>query len=188
MHHIMLDLETLDTESTAVVTAIGAVFFDPSIRWVGPAYYAVMDDWREQVEIGRTISPETVKWWLKQSDDARKELHSPLFPTSLSDALNGFKGFVSQHGNVDPNKVCVWGNGANFDNVILRSLYKSYGEAAPWAWYNDRCYRTLKSLGSRAPKIEFQGERHNARADAINQAENANEIMHRMTAFEDSTL
>ncbi len=39
MKHIMLDLETLDTTSSAVVISIGAVAFDPETNALGDKFY-----------------------------------------------------------------------------------------------------------------------------------------------------
>lgn len=63
----------------------------------------------------------------------------------------------------------VWGNGASFDNVILRGAYARNSTPAPWAWWNDRCYRTIKALHREVP-MERLGTHHNALDDAISQA------------------
>jgi exodeoxyribonuclease VIII len=62
----------------------------------------------------------------------------------------------------------VWGNGANFDNVILRNALDRYGYSALWKYSNDRCFRTMKNI---LPKIEATraGTYHNALDDAIYQ-------------------
>lgn len=43
------------------------------------------------------------------------------------------------------------------------------GTSAPWAWRNDRCYRTIKALNRGVP-MERLGAHHNALDDAISQA------------------
>jgi hypothetical protein len=69
-------------------------------------------------------------------------------------------------------EVNVWGNGAAFGNVILRSAYAACGLLPPWEFWNDRCYRTLKNLRPDI-KLERSGTHHNALDDAITQAEHA---------------
>ena len=65
--------------------------------------------------------------------------------------------------------VCIWGNGAAFDNVILRTAYERLGLKAPWNFWDDRCFRTVKALH---PEVEYvkSGAAHNALDDAKNQA------------------
>ncbi|WP_409277834.1 3'-5' exonuclease [Providencia rustigianii] len=71
--------------------------------------------------------------------------------------------------------VQVWGNGVDFDNVILRNAYNSVGLEPFWNHWNNRCVRTIVELGRNAgidPKttLPFVGEPHNALDDAIHQA------------------
>lgn len=70
---------------------------------------------------------------------------------------------------------CIWGNGANFDNTILRRSYERQGIPCPWRYYNDRDVRTIVELGKAIDfdartAIPFEGERHNALDDARYQA------------------
>lgn len=67
----------------------------------------------------------------------------------------------------------VWGNGAAFDNVILRRAYERTSREsmkAPWPHWNDRCYRTIKGLYGHQVKIERTGTHHHALDDAASQA------------------
>ncbi len=69
----------------------------------------------------------------------------------------------------------VWGNGATFDNVILRGAYERAGRICPWEFWNDHDVRTIVTLGSSVgfdPKrdMPFIGDVHNALADARHQA------------------
>lgn len=64
----------------------------------------------------------------------------------------------------------IWGNGASFDNVILANAYRAASIQQPWAYWNDRCYRTLKKRYLDIA-LRRQGTHHNALDDAISQAE-----------------
>lgn len=175
MNHIMLDLETLDTGSDAVVIGIGAVVFDPESQQLGDTFYVEMsDDIDSQQRLGRTISGDTLTWWMGQSAAAKaifsQDGVSPDVRITTYDALQKFQAFVDANG---AGTAEVWGNGANFDNVILRNLYASFGMVAPWKFYNDRCHRTVKDLAVKLHNPEFQarvGTHHNALDDAITQA------------------
>ena len=162
--NIMLDLETLSTMPNAMICSIGAVVFDQS--GLGAEFYRrIKIDSCDQA--GAHISPSTVMWWLRQSSEARDgfdtEKSSEFIPT-----LMDFSAFM-QHYAPDAN---LWGNGADFDNVILASAYHRTGLVIPWGNYKSRCYRTLKSIAPKI-KIDRSGIHHHALDDARSQAEHA---------------
>ena len=178
MKHIMLDLETLDTTSSAVVISIGAVAFDPHTNALGDRFYVEMtEDTAAQQARGRTISGDTVRWWMQQSEAARRvfsESIDGVDRVSTIKALSLFDHFVAANGGRD---VELWGNGADFDNIILGTLYDSFGLRKPWSYSRNRCYRTMKNLGigPRRPLVR-EGTHHNALDDAITQAVHLQEI------------
>lgn len=168
---VMVDLETLSTHTDAFVLTIGAVAFTPRLP-EEQYFYTTLDISMPQG--GGHIDPQTVAWWMGQSDQARKTITNP--PTRLPPrtALSEFDAFIANT-TVGAAKVKVWGNGAAFDNVILRALYARLGATAPWAWWNDRCYRTMKNLAAlREP--ERQGTYHHALDDAIHQTRHLQRI------------
>ncbi|MFV6182691.1 3'-5' exonuclease, partial [Klebsiella pneumoniae] len=68
---------------------------------------------------------------------------------------------------------------------ILRSSYDCIAEDYPWEYWNDRDVRTMVELGQAIgfdPKttIPFEGDRHNALADAIHQARYVSAIWQRI--------
>ncbi len=65
--------------------------------------------------------------------------------------------------------VGVWGNGATFDNVLTRVAMEKCGIYVPWAFWQDKCYRTVKGAH---PDIELvrEGTAHKAIDDALSQA------------------
>jgi len=75
-----------------------------------------------------------------------------------------------------PAGATLWGNGSTFDNVILSNAYRAIGVKQPWDFWNDRCYRTLKSLYPHV-KLERSGVAHNALDDAKSQAMHAVRII-----------
>jgi exodeoxyribonuclease VIII len=176
MHNIMLDLETLDTTSTAVVLSIGAVAFDPYGSVLGDKFYVELtEDLADQQTRGRTISASTVKWWLGQSVMARQVFTDPpqqgVDRRTTAQGLHKFATFVASNGGAG---AFIWGNGADFDNVILASLYNAYKIPQPWHFGSNRCYRTLKSL--HLPRLNRQGTHHNALDDAVSQASHVQDI------------
>ena len=183
--HVMVDLETMGKKNNAPIVAIGAVVFDPATGSIGESFYKVVC-LESSVNWGAVIDPSTVIWWLKQSSEARSAIvNDDAIP--LQDALLQFREFVDDNVAGGSKKAQVWGNGASFDNSILRSSYDCIAEDYPWEYWNDRDVRTMVELGqaiSFDPKttIPFEGSRHNALADAIHQARYVSAIWQRIIA------
>ncbi|HBB8366261.1 TPA: 3'-5' exoribonuclease [Escherichia coli] len=165
--HLMLDLETMGKNPDAPIISIGAIFFDPQTGDMGPEFSKTID----LETAGGVIDRDTIKWWLKQSREAQSAIMTDEIP--LDDALLQLREFIDE--NSGEFFVQVWGNGANFDNTILRRSYERQGIPCPWRYYNDRDVRTIVELGKAIDfdartAIPFEGERHNALDDARYQA------------------
>ena len=165
--HLMIDLETMGKNPDAPIISIGAIFFDPQTGDVGPEFSKTID----LETAGGVIDRDTIKWWLKQSREAQSAIMTDEIP--LDDALLQLREFIDE--NSGEFFVQVWGNGANFDNTILRRSYERQGIPCPWRYYNDRDVRTIVELGKAIDfdartAIPFEGERHNALDDARYQA------------------
>jgi exodeoxyribonuclease VIII len=161
MQDIMIDLETMGTRPDAAIVAIGAVAFDLETGTVGGRFY-VSVDLGSSMERGGTVDAATITWWMKQSDEARGAWQDSPLP--LSHALSRLSKFFTDYA---PESVRVWGNGAAFDNAILRNAYTQCGLRAPWKYTNDRCFRTVRGLHPPAPALERAGTYHNALDDAV---------------------
>jgi len=167
MNQLMLDLETLGTNPRSPITAIGAVLFDPVTGIVDEQFYraidiACYDQYREYF-----ISDySTLKWWFEQSDEAIKSTFvNGGDRVTLEKALEDFQEFIPSRTGTN-----VWGNGADFDNVILGSAYDSLGMNRPWMYSDNRCFRTIKDqVGISVPYVR-SGISHNALDDARSQA------------------
>lgn len=178
MNDIMIDLETLDTCETSVVTSIGAVAFDPYTKELGPTFYVeLMDDLAIQQANGCTISADTVRWWMDQGAQAKQLFSYTPAPhirrVKTLEALELFSQFVTDNGG---NRAEIWGNGADFDNVILGNLYRAMKVPRPWSYSRNRCFRTVKSMGIGPTKYVRHGVHHNALDDAVTQAKHLQEI------------
>ena len=165
--HLMIVLETMGKNPDAPIISIGAIFFDPQTGDMGPEFSKTID----LETAGGVIDRDTIKWWLKQSREAQSAIMTDEIP--LDDALLQLREFIDE--NSGEFFVQVWGNGANFDNTILRRSYERQGIPCPWRYYNDRDVRTIVELGKAIDfdartAIPFEGERHNALDDARYQA------------------
>ena len=175
--HLMIDLETMGKNPDAPIISIGAIFFDPQTGDMGPEFSKTID----LETTGGIIDRDTIKWWLKQSREAQSALLTDEIP--LDDALLQLREFIDE--NSGEFFVQVWGNGANFDNVILRRSYERQGIPCPWRYYNDRDVRTIVELGKAIDfdartAIPFEGERHNALDDARHQAKYVSAIWQKL--------
>jgi len=165
MNHVMLDLETMGTGPTAAIASIGAVAFDLDNGLTRQFYRRV--DLQSCVTAGLTMDASTVLWWMRQGDAARSELQ--LEAVDLMPALGEFREWF-------PVRAKLWGNGATFDNVIMRSAYTAMDMTAPWEYWDDRCLRTLRDLRPDIPRPKPELA-HHALSDAVAQAEHALAIM-----------
>ncbi|EIY3154031.1 3'-5' exoribonuclease, partial [Escherichia coli] len=132
--HLSVDLETMGTNPDAPINSIGGKFFDPATGEMGPEFSKAID----LETSGGIIDRKTIKWWAKRSREAQSAIFTDEI--SLDVALRLFIEFIEK--NSGGRFVQVWGNGANFDNVILRRSYERQGIPCPWLYYNDRDVRT----------------------------------------------
>jgi exodeoxyribonuclease VIII len=176
--HLMVDLETCSLAPNAYIRSIGACFFD--VNGVGSQFYESCDG---PDQPGSDVDPETVKWWENQTLEARNALKNDKH-INLEVTLHNFHHWVAEEmkvyslkGDRSDVEVWLWGNGGDFDPVILSNAYKRCKIEQPWQWYNTRCYRTLKNIFKNIRPENFEGEKHNALADAVHQARHASSIL-----------
>jgi hypothetical protein len=166
--HVMVDIETLGNGNDALILAIGACKFHPRGPGIEPGAFYVKIDPESAVKAGGVMDASTVLWWMAQGDAARKELTNPEGRVGMLKALNDFNRWVG-------GDVPVWGNGATFDNVIIKSAMKRLGIEPCWKFWSDQCYRTLKTQFKHI-KLERSGIAHSAIDDAITQAKHLQAI------------
>lgn len=162
--NLMIDLETLGTDSNTVVLSIGAVLFDN--QSIHSSFYSLVNP-QEQLDKGRSITWSTLQWWLSQGESAKDVFLSTKEP--VKDTLLDFVDFIKK-ARLD---VSPWGNGATFDISIMEDLFIKNGISVPWSFKNVRDLRTFKNtckdLGIHE-NTPFIGVAHNAVDDATNQA------------------
>lgn len=163
---VMLDLETLGKAAGCPILSIGACAFTPG-QGPGDVFYEHMDIGM-QAAFGLKMNPETVLWWMNQSDAARQALlGGQLKAKDPSTVLYLFEEWYKRVGGT-----AIWGNGADFDLPILGALYDLNNRPRPWAYNAGRCMRTIFSLVGKKPGA-FGSKNdlaHDALSDAIYQA------------------
>lgn len=180
MKRVMLDLETFSKKPNALILSIGACFFDPTgPTRIGDTFYRVVSLEDQQELFGRHVDPETAIWWSQQDGDARillKDVININVANSIAESLSALSEWMETECG-DPGPDEVWGNGSDFDNVILKSAYEELNFPLPWSYKANRCFRTLKKLFPHIEEPDFEGVRHNALDDAIHQARWASLIL-----------
>lgn len=175
MNDVMIDLETMGNGPDAAIIAIGAVVFDIDAQTIGDRFHVIVDR-QSSVNAGGVIDPSTIIWWMQQSDQARRVFNgSENF--HIAEALQLFNRFINSKTS-GKKYLRVWGCGSDFDNVILSSAYRRLYLEIPWLFWNNRCYRTVKTLHPDI-KMERTGTHHNTVDDAESQARHLIQILNR---------
>ena len=180
MRDIMVDLETFDNVISASIVAIGAVQCDLTTGETGSTFYRVIDLSGQQ-ELGMTINSQTIYWWLEQSKGARDAL-TVEGKIKLGDMCDRFNKWIESLG-VSTEHLRLWGNGASFDNAIIRYAYRQCDKELPIKFWNDRDMRTV--VGFYPPQMQEswrrtvfrEGEHHNALDDAKHQVKYCAKIL-----------
>lgn len=167
MNHLMLDIETLGTNSNALVVSISAVQFDINTNKIGEKFEVGLNK-EQQLEKGAIIDQSTVQWWEQQSPEAKGMLDR-LKKIDVYEALNSFNNWIKANFKV-PSKIKLWGNGATFDNVIVKNLFTRHEIDFIIPYYADRDVRTLVYLSKINTKnYAFEGVKHNGLDDCLHQ-------------------
>ncbi|HCA5308050.1 TPA: 3'-5' exoribonuclease [Acinetobacter baumannii] len=159
MNRLMLDFETLDVGECPVILSIGAVVFneDEIIDCIGEKI-----NQQSCLDIGCTISQETIKWWEKQSVAAKLGAFGGT--TDIGYALELLVDLYKSHGCHE-----IWSKGSMADIRWANNILEKCGIDKPWKFSREMCFRTFLKY---SPQVEFtpEGELHNALDDAFNQA------------------
>lgn len=161
---MMIDLETLDTKNSAVVLSIGAVvwgtvpFHGNVIPYVDRFYRVLEID--SQVSNGRTISQDTLLWWLQQDQTAKDEAFAPV-RCSVDRALKEFNEFANRYPDIGcdyPEVSAFWASPATFDFPIWEDLALTFHGFVPWTYRQKYDVRTVVREASYSAKDhEFEG-------------------------------
>lgn len=183
MQHIMLDLETMDNKPTAAIVAIGAVVFDLDSGTLGKRFYQRVR-LKDSQKHGGTIGADTVKWWLRQSAEARSEIATDD-AVHIRQALGEMGCFILR--NSPHPDAFIWAKGTDFDIPIITSAMDRIDLMPTWKFWNTRDVRTFEHAARDAgmdlrTAVPFDGEKHNALDDAIHQAKTVIHIWQQLMA------
>jgi hypothetical protein len=169
MKHVMIDIEAMDNKPTAAIASIAAAIFDPVSGAVSASMYR-----RVAIEsseaFGGTLGAETIKWWFKQSGEARAEVLKED-AVALPSALSDLNLFILEYCDMDSVK--VWARGTDYDMPIIYNALRAVDLGPVWNFWNVRDVRTVEEVAltvcGYASNRLVDNEKHNAAADVWNQ-------------------
>jgi hypothetical protein len=163
---IMLDIETRSTAPNASILSIGAIRFDrhgPMKPLDEMDSFYVRIDLQSCDDLGMDVNPGTVEWWKKQDKVIYDEAFGGEDRVSITEALIQLKEWIGG-GTVTP-----WGNGDDFDCVILDQAYKAISVKTPWDFWNTRDVRTVLDLVGIMPWHLLKDNKHHPINDCYRQ-------------------
>jgi hypothetical protein len=121
------------------------------------------------------MNVDTVEWWMKQSEEARKSIYAKprynidaaLLELSIFFRTTWENVYKKDINDYEPKDVKLWCH-ASFDEPILRNAYKKCNIPLPWHYHSVRDLRTLVDLADY--KINYDnnhGIAHDALEDCI---------------------
>jgi hypothetical protein len=156
VRHVSVDLKTFGRRPGCAILSIGAVEF--SEEKIGRSFYRVIE------EPQGTVDMDTLTWWLRQPELARKVFDDKEDAVDHATAIQLFYQFFLSCG-----ARYLWCH-ASFDEPILKG---AVGHApVPWDYHDVRDLRTLVML-AKIKSFKPKGEGHNALDDARYQASQA---------------
>jgi hypothetical protein len=167
--HMMIDIETLDTEVTAAIVSIAACTFNPRGEGLNnEEIFSLTIDQRSNESHGRSVSHSTLAWWEAQSPEARNATFGGPH-VELSTALRKFTGWINC---LKPTCTRVWAKDPDFDINILRHACSNLNIWWPFRFWEGRSCRTVIELAypeGDFPHIIMDGPAHDAVADTKKQ-------------------
>lgn len=158
--HLMLDLETGGTHPGCAIFAIGACAFNPLTSELPPETFYIEISHQSCMELGLRFERETMCWWKGQAPNGETHIQTAL--GALLHWINNLPAKLNEH------ITAHWANSPSFDYAILKHVLNMYHYTWPFAYWQERDVRTLKTIAFPNNNYHLNNS-HNALNDAINQ-------------------
>lgn len=172
--HLMVDIETMGDMFNSPIISIGAVEFDILTGKTYREFYMPVS-LKSSLDLGTKPNADTILWWMKQSDDARKTItENKSF--NIQYVLKEFRDFIYE---LKPENLQIWGNSNSFDLGTIANSFGLLGQDIPWKYSLERDVRTLVSFKPEIKekyKNNFKGIQHHPINDCKNQIGYCSEI------------
>lgn len=133
----ILDIETLDTSPTSIITEIGIIIFDRATHTVID-HLEIFPDFYEQLAAGRTFDADTLNFH-RNNGTLPSAGHKEEIP--CLHAIVKIQELINDH---KPKH--IWIQGTDFDRPIIEDLCKSLNQPLPWRFSKSRDARTTYDL------------------------------------------
>lgn len=172
--HVMIDTETLGRTPGSVIRSVAAVEFDPETGETGRQKVWKID-LTDSIRYGFKVEASTLKWWLVQSEEARRDfVDGP--ETLLQDFMEDFVDFLALVN--DGDDFTLWCLQLDFDVALLRYYYSWYNlnvhgcdeRVLPWNFRKVRDVRPYMDALSSAELLPPKAaDRHTPMGDCLAQ-------------------
>lgn len=169
---LSLDIETLDTEPSAVILQIGVCVFD-ALTMTRPVNTLCLQVRAHQPN--RTVNAKTLLWWMEQDQRAIDDVvvGAVTSTVTLKEQLAKLSTYIATY--LTPKTGAIWCKGSGFDAAILAHAFAQHGMAVPWEHYQVENMRTLLHASKRLEfdikkRVSANTAPHDALSDAIHQA------------------
>ena len=148
MYLIVVDLETMGLKPGCVVTEIGAVAIDVTMRKAVAFSFTETLDYASSTRAGFKADKKIIDWWAEQlgiDGYGNRKAYESQFANrwrntrSIKKSIAEFSGFYRQvvEAAGDEKRVFLVGNDIDFDKTILEHYYVATNTPIPWhyrAW------------------------------------------------------
>ena len=147
---VILDIETLGNVNNCVILSVGMVAVDSTKDYtfdelIKEGYYAKLDV-KGQVDAGRTIQKDTLRWWGEQGKAAQHILAPSPKDMHWSKLRENMISWMTDQG-IDTHKVKCYSRGSHFDFGILHDLFRITEGVSqddlPWRYWNIHDSKTV---------------------------------------------
>lgn len=165
--HLMIDFETLGLRPNSVILSAGVCSVPPSLvpeaQWYGE--FDALE--QEGAPYNRVTDPDTLTWWLAKG-------YMPTGELSLRDGIISLQAHIANL--AQQYRLELWANGTDFDIPLFYSALDQQNCPSPFKYNSVRDYRTMRKAFWEVPFLPFEGKKHHALHDAMNQAAHLNLI------------
>ncbi len=149
---VMIDIETLDVGPRSLITQIAAIAFDmeDEEKLIHGGTFNAMLPMEPQLKLlsPRTISAETLNFWMQQKDVVRKKFEGVIDDQYSSLLIHLQTLHMTVRNAIKGADYMIWARGPQFDIVNVESLLHDCGLDAPWRYNRVADLRTIMMLAN----------------------------------------